>query len=102
MSIFSMSSVDISEKCKVYSQESFKCNSTNFNGLSIISSVISSLNKNVWKFAPFIDGLNKKPEIIVFSEVWFNERNFDNFAGHKAIKSVRTEKKTGGGLSIFL
>ena len=58
------------------------------------------LIKNGWRFAPYIDGLNKKSDIIVLSEMWFNETNIDNLPGYKAFNSVRT-KKTGGGLSTF-
>ena len=90
-----MESVDISEKCRLYSQVCFNCNSTDFHGLFILTFNIRSLNKNGWRFAPHIDGLNKKPDIIVLSEKWFNETNIDNLPGYNALNFVRT-KKTGG------
>ena len=52
------------ERSQLY-QESFNYNSTNFHGLFILSFNIRSLNKNGWRFVPFIDGLKKKPDIIV-------------------------------------
>ena len=78
-----MDSVDISENFRLHSQGSFNLISTNFNGLFILSFNIRSLNKNGWKFAPYIDRLNKKPDIIVLSETWFNETNIDNLPGYK-------------------
>ena len=90
-----MDSVDISENCRLYSQDSFICNSTNFLGLFIVSFSIRLLNNNDWKFAPYIDGLNKKPSNILLSETWFNAANIDNLPGYKVFSSVHTEK-TGG------
>ena len=63
---------DISENCRHYSQDFFNAISTNFKGLFILSLNIRSLNKNGWKYAPYFDGLNKKPDVIVLSETWFN------------------------------
>ena len=91
-----MDSVDISENCRLYSQDSFNINSTNFKGLFILSFNIRSLNKNVWKFAPYIDGLNKKQDIIVLSETWFNETNIDNLPEYKAFNSIQAGKTDSG------
>ena len=46
-----------------------------------------------WKFAPYCEGLNKKPDIIVLSEIRFNETNIDNLPGYKAFNSIRAEKR---------
>ena len=92
-----MNSLDFPENFRLYSPDSFNSSSTNFNGLFVLSFNIRSLNKNGWKFSPFMDGLNKKPDIIVLSETWFNETNIDNLPGYKAFNSVRAEK-TGSGL----
>ena len=48
-----------------------------------------SFNKNGWKFAPCIDGLNKKPDMIVLSETWFKQANIYNLPGYKACNSLR-------------
>ena len=80
-----MDPVDISENCGLHSQDSFTCNSTIFHGFSF------------FRFAPYIGGLNKKPDKIVLSETWFNETNIDNLPRYKAFNSVRT-KKTRDGL----
>ena len=61
----------------------------------ILGFIIRSLKKNVWKFGPYIDGLIKKPDIIVLSETWFNETNFDDVPGYKPFISVRTKKAEG-------
>ena len=96
-----MDSVDISENCRLYSQDSFNCKSTNFQGLFILSFNIRSLNKNGWRFTPYIDRLNKKPNIVIFSETWFTETNIDYLPGYKTFNSVRN-KKIVGGLSFFV
>ena len=51
------------------------------------------MNQNGQKFAPLIDGLNNKPDIIVLSEIWFNETNIVDLPGYKAFNSVCTKKK---------
>ena len=81
----------------MYGQDSFNFISTNFNGLFSLSFNIRLLNKNCWKFATYIDGLIKKPDIIMLIETWFNETSIDNTPGYKAFNSKRAEK-TGGGL----
>ena len=53
---------------------------------------IRSLNKNGWKFAPYTDEVNNKPDIIVLSETWFNEINNGKLPGYKAFNSIRAEK----------
>ena len=37
-----------------------------------------SLSKNGWNSAPYIDGLNKKPDFLVLSETWLNEKKIGN------------------------
>ena len=76
-----MDSVDISESWRLYSQNSFNCNSTYFSGLFLLSFNVRLLNKNGKKFAPYTDGLKEKPDIIVLSEMWFNETKVDNLPG---------------------
>ena len=97
-----MDSLDISENCRLYSQYSFNCISTNFHCLFILSFNIRSLNENGRRFAPNIDGLNKKPDIIALSDTWFNETNFDNLPGYKAFNSERTKKKQGVNFQFFV
>ena len=87
-----MDSVDIPENCRLYSQDSFNSDSTNLNGLFYLCFNIRSLNKNGGKYAPYIDGYNKKPE------TWFYETYIDNLPGYKAFDYIREEKTTGRGL----
>ena len=53
------------------------------------------MNKKGWKFSPFIDGLNKKPDVNVYETIIYS------LPGYKAFNSIRAEK-TGDGLSIFV
>ena len=92
LSNFYMDQVDKPDYCRLYSQDSFNFNSNIFKGLFISSFSTRSLNKNGWKFAPYIDGLNNKPDIIVLSETWFNETNINILPGYKAFSSIRPEK----------
>ena len=86
-----MDSVNIPKTCRLYSQDSFNCNLTNFIGLFIIGFNIRSINKNGWKFSSFIDGLNKKPNVIVLSETWVNETNNDSLPGKQLMLLVFIE-----------
>ena len=63
---------------------------------------IRSLSKNGHSFAPYIDGLNKKPDVIVLSETWFRPEKIGNIPGYRSFNSVRTEMRAGhGGVSVF-
>ena len=97
-----MDLISISENCKRCSQDSFNGNSTKFTGLILLSFTTWSSNKNGWKFALYIDGLNKKPDIIVFSETWLNGTKISKLLGHKSLKSVRTKKKQVVDFVFFL
>ena len=90
-----MDSVDISKNSRPYNQDYFTSISMNFNGLFNLSFILRSLNKNGWKFAPYIDGLSKKPDVIVLSETWFNETNIDILHWYKELNS-KWVGKTGG------
>ena len=92
---------EILKDCRFYSQDSFNGNSTNYKGVFISSFNWRSSNKNSREFAPYIDGLNRNPDAIVFSETWFKETNIDGLSVCIAFNSIRTKKKTGGGLWIF-
>ena len=91
---------DISEKCRLCSQDSFNGNSTIFNSLIILSFTIRFLNRNGRKLTPYIAGLIRKPDIIVLSETRFKDKIIDKFPGYIAFSFIRT-KETGGGLSFF-
>ena len=69
---------DISENSRPYRQDSFNGNSSSFYSLFLLSFIVRSLNKNVWKFEPYINGLTNKPDKIVLSENWFEESDIDN------------------------
>ena len=61
-----------------------------------------SLSKNGYSFAPYIDGLNKKPDVIVLSETWLRPEEIGDIPGYRSFNSVSTEKRAGhGGVSVF-
>ena len=95
-----MDNIDFNENCNSYNQETFNNESVNRDGLFVMNFNIRSLYKNGCCFSAYIDGLNKKPDVVVLSETWLKDGSYDDLPGYKAFNSVRTEK-LGGGLSIF-
>ena len=78
-----MQSDDITENSKLYCHSSFTDNAHFFfNGLLIVSFDIGSLSKNGHSFTPYIDGLDKKPDVIVSSETWFRPEKVGSLPGY--------------------
>ena len=78
-----MNSVENSKIYRLYGQVSSDDNSTNFIGLFMLSFIIRFLSNNGRKFALYIDSLNKKLDINLLSEIWFEKTNIDILPGYK-------------------
>ena len=67
----------------------------------ILHQNIRSFNKNFDQFSAFIDSLNRKVDVFVFSETWFKSDNCTDIAGYVGYHSCRNDR-TGGGVSVYV
>ena len=59
-------------------------------------------SKNFDVFQSYIYQLNIVPDVIILTETSFSEGNNDNIPGYIYFNSARSEKKIGGGVSVFI
>ena len=91
------------------SSEFYDC--PKFNKLSINSNTdLLLLNFNIRSIGAILDTfncftnlLNKKFDILSFSESWLNNnRNLYTIGGYEAFHNVRCDGRRGGGLSVYI
>ena len=72
--------------------------------LALIHSNICSSQNKLNDFMYYIDHLNVSFAFIGFSETWANKSNEDllNIPGYKHEQCIRSNKKRGGGVSIYV
>ena len=71
------------------------------NNLTIYHINLRSYSANFDEMSILLDGLNKRPDIIVFSETWFNEDTCEGIAGYVDYHVYRNGRH-GGSISIYL
>ena len=92
------------------SSEYYDC--PKFNKLSMNSNTdllllnfnIRSIGANLDTFNCFTNLLNKKFDILSFSESWLNDnnKNLYTIGGYEAFHNVRCDGRKGGGLSVYI
>ena len=89
--------------CQYYTSESINnfFNNTLDNNVSIFHANIRSLAKNYDELSITLDGFSKRPDILVFSETWFNEDTCEDIPGYIG-RHVYREGRRGGGVSLYV
>ena len=85
---------------------------SNFNALDINSSTdllllsynIRSLNANIDQFLAFSHQINKKFDIISFTESWLKDenKNLYHINGYNDFHNLRSDGRRGGGISVYI
>ena len=71
------------------------------SSLTILSYNIRSFNRNKDSFLALFNSFHKIPNILHFSETWFNERNVEEIQGFTSYHTFRINRRSGGS-SIYV
>ena len=94
---------EITTQCRYYDPNSFtEQNNTDSGNFFIYHQNIRSFNKNSDEVFLYIDKkLQIAPDVLVFSETWFNLYDITLIEGYSDFHTVR-ENRRGGGVSIYV
>ena len=105
MSIFNSDSFNLNTSignCISYDFSKFENTFKSIKGCFLVMNFnIRSFNRNIDEFLLFLDNLIIKPSVVVLTETWFSDNNFQNINGYKSFHSYRLNR-IGGGVSIFI
>ena len=71
------------------------------SGLTLLNYNIRSFNCNYSNFISIFDNLNATPEILIFTETWFNSSSITEIQYFNSYHTTRTSQR-GGGVSIYV